>query len=200
MPAPDFFVRFGLVTRRNFFDAALCAALREEMRSVRQVPAGVGERDQGYVDRNQRRTQSAEVSEATANLVRSRLLDLKPEMEKHFGLSLSRCRTPRFLVYQPGDFFAVHTDTGREPGTAPEPGERQVSVVIFLNGEAAEPREGFYTGGQLTFFGLLNTLARSAGLPLAGEEGLLVAFRASIGHGVLPVTGGERHTVVCWYS
>jgi SM-20-related protein len=51
----------------------------------------------------------------------------------------------------------------------------------------------------LTFYGLLGgEKGEKVGLPLVGEEGLLVAFKSNITHAVTPVTHGERFTVVTW--
>ncbi len=200
MPNADFFARLGLFVRRNFFDARLCAELQSELRSAGRIAAAVRDQGRTYVDRHERSGQLAEVSAPTAEMVKLRLLDLKPELEQHFHLSLAGCRPPQFLAYGPGDFFGVHRDTG-QPGATPKPNERQVSVVIFLTTESPEPQEGLYGGGNLTFFGLLDDArAQSAGLPLVGQEGLLIAFRSGTLHGVTPVTHGERYTIVSWYS
>lgn len=202
MPDANLFKALGLLVHKNFFNAALCADLRSEMLLARREAAALeNESDARYVDPARRRSERAHVSDATISLVRSRLLDLTPELEQHFHVSLTECRPPQFLVYRPGDFFAAHRDTGVDPATVSKPNQRQVSVVIFLNGENPEPREGSYGGGRLRFFGLLkDPRARTAGLPLIGEEGLLIAFRSSIIHEVLPVSHGERYTVVTWYS
>jgi hypothetical protein len=54
-----------------------------------------------------------------------------------------------------------------------------VSVVSFLNGEAEAPGGDGYCGGALTFYGLLrDPRANQLGFPLAGEAGLLIAFRS----------------------
>jgi SM-20-related protein len=72
-------------------------------------------------------------------------------------------------------------------------------VVVFLNDQAEEPSPLTYGGGTLTFYGLLGgEKGEKVGLPLVGEEGLLVAFKSNITHAVTPVTHGERFTVVTW--
>ena len=201
MPDASLFKPLGLLVRKNFFDAGLCANLRSEMLLARRQAAPVSENGVRYVDPATRKSAMAQVSDATTSLVKSRLLDLTPELEQHFEVSLTECRLPQFLVYGPGDFFAAHRDTGVDPAKVSKPNQRQVSVVIFLNSENLEPREGSYGGGRLRFFGLLkDPRARMAGLPLEGEEGLLIAFRSSITHEVLPISHGERYTIVTWYS
>jgi SM-20-related protein len=77
---------------------------------------------------------------------------------------------------------------------------RQISAVIFLNGNSSQPRESTYGGGALTFYELLDDpIGQSLGFPLEAEEGLLIAFRADVPHSVAPVTHGDRYTIASWY-
>ena len=71
---------------------------------------------------------------------------------------------------------------------------------MFLNGATPGDPAG-YSGGSLTFFGLMDDSpsGESVGLPLAGETGLLVAFPSHLVHSVSPVTAGERYTLVSWF-
>ena len=60
---------------------------------------------------------------------------------------------------------------------------------------------GTIAGGSLTFYGLMKAPGmEKAGMPLAPEAGLLVAFRSDIMHEVNPVTRGERYTLVSWFA
>ena len=75
-----------------------------------------------------------------------------------------------------------------------------MSAVIFLNGTSVEPRDGMYGGGALTFYELFDDpVGRNLGFPLEAQEGLLVAFRANVMHGVAPVVHGDRYTITAWY-
>jgi SM-20-related protein len=77
---------------------------------------------------------------------------------------------------------------------------RQISAVIFLNSNSAQPGESTYGGGALTFYELLDDpIGQSLGFPLEAEEGLLIAFRADVPHSVAPVTHGDRYTIASWY-
>ena len=71
---------------------------------------------------------------------------------------------------------------------------------MFLNSDSPGEPAG-YSGGSLTFYGLMddNASGESVGLPLAGETGLLIAFPSHLVHSVSPVTAGERYTVVSWF-
>jgi SM-20-related protein len=122
-----------------------------------------------------------------------------PKLEQHFKLELSDCQPPQFLIYREGDFYEPHCDDNSRPDYPQDIQQRKISIVIFLNGEAEEHKQDSYNGGALTFYGLIaDPRCAAIGFPLAGETGLLVAFRSNIFHEVKPVTQGERHTIVSW--
>jgi predicted 2-oxoglutarate/Fe(II)-dependent dioxygenase YbiX len=127
-----------------------------------------------------------------------RLEELKPELEKRFQITLTGCNEPQFLRYEPGGFFALHPDTG--PGAPAHVAARRVSVVIFLNAPSENPSPGCYGGGALRFYGLLGgPRLGNCAFSLEAERGLLVAFKSTVLHEVLPVTFGERITVAAWF-
>ncbi|MGH7857142.1 MAG: 2OG-Fe(II) oxygenase [Candidatus Binatia bacterium] len=198
----DWFTQFGLYVARDFFDVELCARLREEASAAAGVQATVRKTGAEYaVDESRRRTKIADVSSASLALVTERLRAIQPQLERHFEVETRGCRQPQFLVYREGDFFRPHADVSHEADAPAMATGRQISVVVFLNDETAEPGPEGYCGGALEFYGLLdNPLLRERGLPLNGARGALVAFRPEIVHGVSPVTHGERHTVVTWFE
>ena len=172
------------------------------MQGARGTAATVAEKATGdEVDDNYRRTKRARVSPETVSFVGARLDDARPVLEQHFGVQLSGWQDPQFLVYRPGDFFQPHPDRSDETGTPAYVQGRQVSSVLFLNDQADEPRDDSYSGGALTFYGLLGdgSEGQSMGLPLVGKAGLFVAFRSELVHSVTPITHGERYTVVSWF-
>jgi predicted 2-oxoglutarate/Fe(II)-dependent dioxygenase YbiX len=62
-------------------------------------------------------------------------------------------------------------------------------------------RDDAYQGGELEFYGLVDDARlKNRALPLTGEAGLLVAFRAETMHAVSPIVAGERLTVVTWFE
>jgi predicted 2-oxoglutarate/Fe(II)-dependent dioxygenase YbiX len=125
---------------------------------------------------------------------------VQPDIERHFSVRLSGCREPGFLVYGPGDFYRPHQDNSGGPGLAAVVAERRISMVVFLDSEAASGRPGSHRGGALTFYELIDEPRLTGrGIPLEGEAGLMVAFRSSVVHGVAPVTDGLRCTVVTWF-
>jgi SM-20-related protein len=201
VPRAPFFSRLGLFVVEHFFDADLCAALRAELRSSPRAP-GTVERDGHYlVDSQVRKTARASVSQATASAVAERLAALRPSLEQHFDIPLTEYEPPYFAVYTAGDYFKPHADTGRTAGAPERIRERKVTAVIFLNDQADAPDPECYGGGALTFYGLFKDPSWDPmGLPLVGESGLLVAFRADAIHEVTTITHGERYTVVSRFS
>jgi predicted 2-oxoglutarate/Fe(II)-dependent dioxygenase YbiX len=200
MPNADFFARLGLFVVRAFFGPELCARLRAEVREASHAQATVSEEGGSVVDENARRTKGALVSDEMQADLEARLLAIKPLLERHFGVVLGGCQTPQFLVYTEGCFYHPHRDS-RTAADAPQYSrERQVTVVIFLNSQTEHPGHESYGGGSLTFYGLMaDPRLAVCGVPLIGEEGLLVAFRSEMIHEVAPVTGGERYTIVSWF-
>ena len=196
----DFFRTFGLYIARDFFDRELCARLRAEARAAAAAPATVRKLGAEYVVNEEvRRTQLARVSEASEQLVERRLMALKGTLEHHFKVTTSGIRRPQFLVYCEGDFFRPHADSSAAVDAPAVATGRRVSIVMFLNGEGDPADDESYTGGSLTFYGLMHdSRADDRGFPVTGETGLLVAFPSQYVHSVTPVTRGTRFTIVSW--
>lgn len=197
----DFFRTFGLYVARDFFDRELCARLRSEACAAAAESATV--RTLGTaeyaVDEEVRRTQLACVSQASERLVERRLKALKEPLERHFSVTTSGIRWPQFLVYREGDFFRPHSDSSTAVEASAVATGRRVSIVIFLNGEGDPADDESYTGGSLTFYGLMHDdRADDRGFPVTGETGVLVAFPSQYIHAVTPVTRGTRVTIVSW--
>ena len=198
MTSPALLARFGLFVQERFLDAELCGSLADEMRSASGHPATVrvlAEDGVAYeVDDEHRRTQMAEVSEASVSLIEGRLVELRPALEQHFSLALSTIQSPQFLVYREGDFFRPHVDNATEQVVGDGVSRRRISVVMFINGREE------YDGGALTFYGLFdNPTGDTIGIPLEADEGLLITFPSGMLHAVAPVTHGERYTIATWF-
>ena len=199
MPKADFFQRLGLFAVPRFFDPTFCAAVRVEMRAAAHVAGtvDVGEGD-APVDLKTRSVQWARMREETTALITSRFTELKPQLERHFNVTLTGSQRPQFLTYRSGDFYRAHHDN--MPARADFVRERQISVVVFLNRMSNAPQPDCHTGGALTFYGLFDDPAMDTlGFPLESEEGTLIAFRSEVLHGVAPVTSGERYTIATWF-
>jgi predicted 2-oxoglutarate/Fe(II)-dependent dioxygenase YbiX len=152
------------------------------------------------IDEMVRKTNRAKISAATKTIVQMRLLDLKPQLEQHFNVTLSGCESPQFLVYKSGYFYGPHRDGSADPDAPEYVRARRVSVVTFLNGDAAALGPHGYSGGSLTLYGLIDDASwKTYGFPLSGQPGLLVAFRADTIHEVTPITAGDRYSIVTWF-
>jgi len=186
MPESGGSAHFNLFLLRNFLDPGSCASLRAELASAPTTQAPVYiEGAEGTIHETIRRTTSLHPADETLSQIHERLSRQKPALENHFGTRLTDCERPQFLRYEKGDFFVRHQDGNTHQLDFDHLRVRRISIVVFLNDS--------FTGGSLTFYDPTTTF------PLMGETGLLVAFRADTFHEVLPVTSGERFTVISWF-
>ena len=201
MATADLFSRLGLFIARDFLDDDVRRTICAEMRAAasEQSAMRTGSGDFG-VNAEFRRSRWAKVSDPTLATVREKLLDAKPDLEKHFAVALRDCEEPQFLLYTERDFYRPHKDSTSDRHAAEYLRQRRVSVVIFLNQETDENRPESYSGGALTFYGLLDAAPlKGRALRLDGEASLCVGFRSDVTHEVTPVTRGERLTIVSWF-
>jgi SM-20-related protein len=89
----------------------------------------------------------------------------------------------------------AHQD-GNTPLVYDESRFRNVTAVIFLSTQSDRPMPGTFCGGSLVLHGFGETELR---MMLAPAPGTLVAFPSETTHEVLPITHGERLSVVSWY-
>src|SRR5215468_5986479 len=111
MPRSNFFARLGMFAVRDFLDAELCVRLRSEMDLQSGFPATVGVTGDGKVDEDVRRVRWVKISTQTKLLIKERLLDLQPGLERHFKITLEGFEKPRFLTYREGCFYLPHQDS-----------------------------------------------------------------------------------------
>jgi SM-20-related protein len=183
---PDGPAHFHLFLLRNFLDAGSCATLRAEVAASPATKAPVYiEGAEGTIHEAVRKTASLHPSKRTFTRLHERISRQKSALESHFGATLTDCERPQFLRYETGDFFVRHQDGNTDQHEFDHLRVRRISIVVFLNDS--------FSGGALSFYDATTTFA------LAGETGLLVAFRAETVHEVLPVTSGERFTVISWF-
>ena len=177
---------FDLFLSRSFLDADACANLLMEVNSspTTQAPVYI-EGTEGNVHENVRKTTSLHPSDDTISQMWNRLIQQKPLLEQHFGVTLTDCERPQFLRYEKGDFFVRHQDGNTHQLDFDHLRIRRISIVVFLNDS--------FTGGALRFYDGETTF------DLRGEPGLLVAFRAELFHEVSPVTDGRRFTMITWF-
>jgi len=185
---------FNLFLLRNFLDADTCAKLRTELieAPTTQAPVYI-QGTEGLVHENVRKTTSVHPADDTFTGVHERLLEQKSALSRHFGEALHDCERPQFLRYKAGDFFVRHQDGNTRQLDFDHLRVRRISIVVFLNDFSVEPQDGCYSGGVLNFYDHDQTFG------LEGETGLLVAFTADTFHEVLPVTNGDRFTIISWF-
>lgn len=189
MPAPALFDRLGLFVRPAFLDERQCAALSETMTCARSGKATVSRDDDDCaLDESVRRVRCVDVGAPAWTAVRDRVSEVRADVAAFFRRALDGCDGPDFLAYDVGGFYTPHRDNGIRYGS------RRVSVVLFVNA-------GQYTGGELTFYGLIAEEPWSrCPLPLEPTPGLLVAFPSELRHEVRPVRSGCRHTIAAWFT
>ena len=189
---------FNLFLLQTFLDAGTCAELITELCAspTTQAPVYIQGSD-SVLHEDVRKTTSLHPSDETITRVHQLLFAQKTALEAHFGHSLTDCERPQFLRYRPGDFFVRHQDGNTEQLDFDHLRIRRISLIAFLNAHAVDPREDCYSGGELAFYDKKEPAAES--FPLLGQTGLLVAFRADTYHEVLPVTSGDRFTIISWF-
>lgn len=193
--------QIGCFVVEKFLTAEQCEQLRVEALSSDFIPATTVN-DDNLVSVNEafRKTKNVDVSKATRHALYKQTLALKPEVEEYFSVKLEGCQTPQVLIYREGDYFKVHKDVNDQNVANPVIARRQVSTVIFLNEQSPQPRKGCFCGGSLNLYGLIDQPGwNDKAFPIAGQVGLLIAFRSDLLHEVTEVICGERFTVVNWF-
>jgi SM-20-related protein len=185
---------FNLFLLRNFLDAERCARLRAELAEAPTTQAPVYiQGTEGLVHETVRKTTSVHPSSETFSEIHARMLQQQALLEQHFRETLHDCEPPQFLRYEKGDFFVRHQDGNTRQLDFDHLRIRRISIVVFLNDFSSEPQDGCFSGGTLNFYDQNETFG------LEGETGLLVAFTAETFHEVLPVTSGQRFTIISWF-
>ncbi len=199
--------KLGVFIRPQVLDRAECERLCAEAATGRLDRATVGTPSSGdpatQIYEKMRRTKYVRVAPATMASLEQRLLALRSEFDAFFELRLKRCAGTQLLAYQPGDFFRAHQDAPDSPDQPcpPEIRRRKVSTILFLNEQSKKPKPDEYSGGTLSFNGLLDDkAAKGAGIAVVPERGLLVAFRSTVWHHVDAVSAGTRYTLVTWFE
>jgi SM-20-related protein len=182
---------------KSFLSQAECAALRAELRQAAGSQATVLSPDPGgEVKPLVRRSSRMSVPARTAEQITALLMQQTDALEKRFGHALSSCEPPQFLRYLPGDFFVAHQD-GNTPLIHDNSRFRKVSAVIFLSAFSLSSAPESYGGGALVLHGPYS--GPNLRVPFMPAPGTLICFGAETTHEVLPVTHGERFTIVSWY-
>ena len=175
-------------------DAETLEQIRHDMQAAQGEPAPVlGPTPEREVMSTARKAARIAVGDAARAAVVDVLARLEARIEAHFGRSLDGFEEPQFLRYGPGDYFVAHQD-GNTPLIHDESRFRKISVVIFLSEQSEHPTPETFCGGSLVLHA-----QPDPPITLAPAPGTLVAFPAETTHEVLPITHGERLSIVSWY-
>ncbi len=184
MPGINFFRKLGLYGIQEFISERRCQEIIDMIAAAPKRQGVMVGGGGGYrLDETRRSVGDAKVPKSESTEIKRSLLDLNPDLERHFGMPLEwGGEGPDFLVYRPGDFFKPHKDNEENP---PAPNSRvlrrRVAVVLFLNRHSREYRENCFGGGLLNFYGLLDGPRwKECALGLEPEPGLLVAFPSGV--------------------
>ena len=181
----------------DVLDPLMLDDLRAELSAAAGGAATVYRRQaEGVVEIRVRKVARLTVSPETCERIRRQILGRKGVIEEHFGIPLTDCEVPQFLRYETGDFFVAHQD-GNTPLIFDDSRFRKISVVVFLSTPSAEPAPDTYGGGALVFHGPYS--GPTLRIPVTPAPGTLIAFRAETTHEVIPVTHGERYSIVSWF-
>jgi SM-20-related protein len=185
---------------KQFFSVEECRRIVHTFANAQDSAAPVyGATDSGVVNDRVRKVAQLTPDLEIGTRVIERLIELKDEIGNHFAISLDNIEQPQFLRYRPGDFFVAHQDGNTGLLRSEREQRRKVSVIIFLNGQSDGGEAGTFTGGSLVFSDY-HPARPAKRFSLGGEPGLLVAFPAETTHEVIPVTAGERYSIVSWYG
>ena len=197
----DALARLGVMTKERFLEPELCARLREAMIAGRAEPATMRHEGGDYqVDEGMRRARRCHVDEAIVGLVEERLLGAREEISEEFGVPLTGLQELQFVIYGEGDYIKRHVDRPPDPDDEHHSRDRAISAVLSLNGQSDDPSADEYSGGALAFYEPWEPEDGPVPVELEGLEGMLVAFPPSVLHEVMPVTRGERFTVISWFT
>jgi SM-20-related protein len=196
-----FFRRVGFFVDEHFLTPDYCEKIRTASTLTEGRPGGIRRRKGDVVvDASKRQVAQSELPIEMRRFVLSRLLSLKPAIEKHFGTALEGVEDPLLLKYRIGDFYKAHRDRSDDPRTAEFFRQRRVSVVAFINTQTQDEEADSYCGGALVFYGVVKEPKwEDCAFSMTGHAGTLVAFRADTLHEVQPVTAGTRLTIATWY-
>jgi predicted 2-oxoglutarate/Fe(II)-dependent dioxygenase YbiX len=108
-------------------------------------------------------------------------------VREHFGEGALGVRDPHICVWRAGSEMPPHADDQHpDPTERHATPDRDYAVILYLNDD--------FEGGELWFPDL--------GVEIKPKKGTLVAFPggASHFHGIAPIRGGDRYSLLCWLS
>jgi predicted 2-oxoglutarate/Fe(II)-dependent dioxygenase YbiX len=188
----DLLPRLGVFVKRDFLEPGVRDDLRSQMEVSRSRKSPVGTQQGPVKVVEARNSRLVDMPSSADDVLLERLEAVRPEVESAMRDRYTALRPPQWLLYGEGNFHKPHQDWYDEPNW-----ERRISLLTFLNGESADSDPDSFAGGQLVLYG---PLGENRGIPISGEPGLLIGFRANTVHEVRPVTRGRRYAVLSWFT
>lgn len=190
--------KLGVYIDEYFLSEKECSELRNIMAMSKRFDAGVykAELKTSALDATIRTTKYCDVPDENHQEIFGRIHALKKTLEEFFQSTFSEMiERPKYLCYQPGDFFAPHTDDGQN---------RRINISIYLNSQVKQAEQepsqmlnDVYCGGELKLYGLIKSSGwENRGVTVAGKEGTLVAYPVDLVHEVTPILAGSRFAIV----
>jgi predicted 2-oxoglutarate/Fe(II)-dependent dioxygenase YbiX len=192
-----FFRTMGFYVQPRFLSAQECTQLRQEAAASQLEEASVVRGPDIVIDRDHRRTKRAALRAQTEASLLKRFDEVRPRIGSHFGQQLEAMQPLQLLMYEAGDFFALHTDAKHRPELPQFLQQRRVSLVLFLGHEGVDGAGSH--GGLLQFHELLDEpRMQNRAYPFDPQLGTLLAFPSSVLHEVTTVQAGVRYSLVTW--
>ena len=171
MPATQLLRRLGVFIIEEFISADECESLCSEMRLADTTEAKVLTQSLNLecIEKRIRQTQYCQISATSNKNINERLNELRPQLEVFFGNALaSDFEKAKFLKYDPGDFFAPHTDAQYR---------RKINITINLNTSINATGEVNFEGGELQLYGLIKKPEfTNKGISAPSTAGCLIAY------------------------
>jgi predicted 2-oxoglutarate/Fe(II)-dependent dioxygenase YbiX len=126
------------------------------------------------------------------------ILHLKKEILEYFNLPSCSTNGPYLVSYSRGAFFRLHQDTANNINDPLCVTDRELTIVLYLNGREETTYTPSFDGGALAVYDPSHP-GSSGRLLVIPQVGTLVAFRSKCLHEVLTIHEGVRYAVLCWF-
>ncbi len=107
----------------------------------------------------------------------------------NWNIQLSGTQEVQYARYFPDQHYSTHTDDLVRTGNGSDGFMRKLSVCIQLS----DPKD--YEGGSFVIQNALGELGEATEF---SPRGSIIVFPSVLYHGIMPVTKGVRHSLVCW--
>lgn len=139
-----------------------------------------------------------QVPQTIVDRVLKYILHLQGEILGYFNLPACSANGPYFVSYSRGAFFRLHQDTSNYFNDPRCVTDRELTIVLYLNGREETIETPSFDGGALAVYDPSRP-GLSGRLLVVPQVGTLVAFRSKCFHEVLTIHEGIRYAILCWF-